>query len=194
MKVLIITLCIFITFLNNANAGEMFNCIDLDGKEIVTDNPQEGMKCESRNDDIESSASKINDIKSSSWVSVADNIDNRRLYYNESKIKYLSKDIITVWTKMVYSEEGKRKIIYNFSQGKKNESKFRLDGTYNVDNDMKIYEINCKNKTIKLVNSFTYDENGSLILYHDHSPSNTYEYIIPETVFDNLRRKVCRKK
>lgn len=45
MKVKILTLCIFIAFINFANAGEMYNCIDRDGNKIFTDIPQDGMKC-----------------------------------------------------------------------------------------------------------------------------------------------------
>ena len=46
MKVIILTLCFFITFLNFANAGSIYNCIDRDGHKIITDNPQNGMiKC-----------------------------------------------------------------------------------------------------------------------------------------------------
>lgn len=44
MKLIILNLCFFIPFLNFANAGELYNCIDRDGNSIVTDNPQDGMK------------------------------------------------------------------------------------------------------------------------------------------------------
>jgi hypothetical protein len=44
MKVLILTLCILITFLNNANAGELYICSDENGNEIITTTPQDGMK------------------------------------------------------------------------------------------------------------------------------------------------------
>jgi hypothetical protein len=36
---------LFIAFLNFANAGEMYNCTDSDGNTIVTNIPQDGMKC-----------------------------------------------------------------------------------------------------------------------------------------------------
>ena len=45
MKVIILTLCFFIIFINFANAGEIYNCIDRDGNKIITDRPQDGMKC-----------------------------------------------------------------------------------------------------------------------------------------------------
>ena len=44
MKVMILTLCLFIAFLTFANGGELYQCINRDGNAIVTDNPQDGMK------------------------------------------------------------------------------------------------------------------------------------------------------
>jgi hypothetical protein len=46
MRQIIFTLCCFIAFINSANAGEIYNCIDRDGNTVVTDSPQDGMaKC-----------------------------------------------------------------------------------------------------------------------------------------------------
>lgn len=46
MKVKMLILCFFIAFLSFAHAGEMYNCIDANGDTIITDVPQDGMKCE----------------------------------------------------------------------------------------------------------------------------------------------------
>jgi hypothetical protein len=48
MRVIILVLCFFIGFLNNANAIEMYNCIDRDGNSFFTDTPQDGMECVSK--------------------------------------------------------------------------------------------------------------------------------------------------
>ncbi len=53
MKIIILILCLFISLLNFANAGEMYKCIDRDGNTIFTDMPQDGMKCDSKEDEIE---------------------------------------------------------------------------------------------------------------------------------------------
>ena len=50
MKIAIFTLCLFFTLINFANAGDIYNCIDRDGKSIFTDTPQDGMNCKSQND------------------------------------------------------------------------------------------------------------------------------------------------
>lgn len=46
MKIVILILCFFISLINFANAGEMYNCTDHNGNKIITDNPQDGMKCD----------------------------------------------------------------------------------------------------------------------------------------------------
>jgi glutaredoxin len=59
MKVIVLTLCFFIIFINFANAGEIYNCIDRDGNKIITDRPQDGMKCASKETYRESSPGEI---------------------------------------------------------------------------------------------------------------------------------------
>lgn len=61
MKILILTLCFFIAFINFANAGEVYNCIDRNGNKIITDMPQDGMKCVSKGDERESTHTHRNE-------------------------------------------------------------------------------------------------------------------------------------
>ena len=58
MRVVILVLCFCITFLSNAVAGEMYNCIDRDGNSIFTDTPQDGMKCDLKSDDMKSTTAQ----------------------------------------------------------------------------------------------------------------------------------------
>ncbi len=46
MKIMILTLFVFIALLSSANASEMYECLDRGGKPILTTSPQDGMtKC-----------------------------------------------------------------------------------------------------------------------------------------------------
>jgi hypothetical protein len=54
MKRIFLIPYIIIAFITSANAGGIYNCTDRDGIIIFTDNPQDGMKCVSKDDDIES--------------------------------------------------------------------------------------------------------------------------------------------
>ncbi len=40
MKVAILAVCFFFSFLTFAGAGDLYSCIDNDGNEIVTNNPK----------------------------------------------------------------------------------------------------------------------------------------------------------
>lgn len=56
MKIVFVTLFIFISFLTAVHAGEIYNCIDRDGNTILTDAPQDGMKCVPRGEARDQSA------------------------------------------------------------------------------------------------------------------------------------------
>ena len=45
MKQTVLTLCVFFAFMTSNHAGEYYNCINRDGNSIITDAPQDGMKC-----------------------------------------------------------------------------------------------------------------------------------------------------
>lgn len=58
MKVIILILCFFIIFISFANAGEMYICIDTNGDTIITDVPQDGMRCDLTRDEKRSVTSR----------------------------------------------------------------------------------------------------------------------------------------
>jgi hypothetical protein len=47
MKLIILTLCVFIALCSPANA-DLYNCLDKNGNVFITDNPPQDAKCESR--------------------------------------------------------------------------------------------------------------------------------------------------
>lgn len=42
-QIFLLILCVFFTLITSANAGELYHCIDSNGKSIITDTPQDGM-------------------------------------------------------------------------------------------------------------------------------------------------------
>lgn len=64
MRVTMLVLCFFMTFMNNGYAGEMYNCVDSNGNSIITDIPQDGMKCELKESSSEASAGTLSGI----WI------------------------------------------------------------------------------------------------------------------------------
>ena len=53
MKRILLTLCVFIALAPLANA-EFYDCVGKDGNTFLTDNPPQGVKCESQGGDNES--------------------------------------------------------------------------------------------------------------------------------------------
>lgn len=58
MKVLFFTLCVLICVSSSAYAQELYNCIDSDGNEIITNMPQDGMKCTSKGKSLDQNTPK----------------------------------------------------------------------------------------------------------------------------------------
>ncbi|MRR18513.1 MAG: DUF4124 domain-containing protein [Deltaproteobacteria bacterium] len=57
MKQLLLILGICVAVITPAHAGELYICVDREGNRMITDTPQEGMKCEVK-DRFEDSAAK----------------------------------------------------------------------------------------------------------------------------------------
>ena len=96
MKKIILTLCVFITFLASAYAGELYKCIDSKGNPIITNAPQDGMtNCVPEGADEDSSPK--NNMTSQKGTgknsyrgvnsrcdSVSSNMNNARIYLNQA--------------------------------------------------------------------------------------------------------------
>ena len=57
MKQILLILGVFIAVMTPAHAGDLYSCVDRDGNRVITDTPQQGMKCELK-DRFEESAAK----------------------------------------------------------------------------------------------------------------------------------------
>ena len=61
MKLILLTLCVFISLSSLANA-ELYNCVDKNGNVFITDNPPQDVKCESKGGDDESAKQQQSDV------------------------------------------------------------------------------------------------------------------------------------
>jgi hypothetical protein len=92
MKVIILTLCFFIAFLNFADAGEMYNCTDSDGNTTLTDIPKDGMQCVSMDSSISSSPKQQAGTKSSeNLIPIPAYGDKTNFYTSPRGILYMPK-------------------------------------------------------------------------------------------------------
>lgn len=89
MKIIALTLIFFAVFLNLANAGDMFKCIDQNGNTIFTDLPKEGMNCNSNGD-----GEKLKDNQNDQYIkSPSRKLNQKCIQELESSSKYCKDEL-----------------------------------------------------------------------------------------------------
>ena len=53
MKQILFILCVFFAFTSSAYSTEYYKCVDSKGNAVLTTNPQQGMKCDTKEEDSE---------------------------------------------------------------------------------------------------------------------------------------------
>jgi hypothetical protein len=102
------------------------------------------------------------------------------LYYDSAEITHPSKDIIKVSTKWTYTEKGIKNAKEVF--GKNYE---------NLGYSIKSYEINCKDKTSRILSTTDYNRDGTVIP-SDSKPNAEWSRISNESVLGSLSEMVCK--
>jgi len=116
---------------------------------------------------------------SSNWVKYARS-NGDILSYNKIHIKR-TKDIVKVWTKIVFSDAGRG----TNNRGSSNEKRDKL--SFNKS----LIEIDCKEERVRLLSFIQYNTDGSVLnsRYHDKPE---WKYIPPDSMLDMLRENVCK--
>ena len=102
------------------------------------------------------------------------------LYYDTEEITHPTKDIVKVLTKWDYTEKGIKNAKEIF--GEKYE---------NLSYSIKSYEINCKDKTSRILSITDYNKDGTVIS-SDSKTNPEWSRISPETVLESLSKMVCK--
>jgi hypothetical protein len=90
MKIIVLTLCVFIVIITSAYAEQLYKCIDSNGNPIITSTPQDGMtNCVLKDSDEDSSRKNIKSQNSNRGVNsqcdlVSSNMNNARIYLNQA--------------------------------------------------------------------------------------------------------------
>src|SRR4030042_3927136 len=102
------------------------------------------------------------------------------LYYDTEEITHPSKDIVKVLTKWAYTEKGIKNAKEIF--GEKYE---------NLSYSIKSYEINCKDKTSRILSITDYNKEETVIS-SDRKTNPEWSRISPATVLESLSKMVCK--
>jgi hypothetical protein len=116
------------------------------------------------------------------WLSPKGNIFS----YNKVSLTQRTKDVVQVWEREVFSDEGR---VRQIQLMKKMElSPERYDKISHI---LISYEIDCKKKMFQKLSFTHYDTDNNVLL--THSPDiPDWHYIVTDSVRDTLREKVCK--
>jgi len=123
------------------------------------------------------------------WIYYGTTEDGNQYYYNKVSTTYVSPyaspKVVKVWEKIKYSEVGKDQII---QMNKKNG--LSIDGYDKLNNVIFLKEVECINKTYKIIKIVDYDDEGKILDDIDY-PKPTTRQIMPGSMGEAFRNKVC---
>lgn len=122
----------------------------------------------------------------SDWVEFGRYNNGDVISYNKVSIKYMTKDMVQVWCKDVFSDEGREENIqYMRNKG------ISTEGWNKLSHGLILVEIDCKKERNQSLNVTYYDTDGK-VLYRNSYDKRNWDDIPPGLIFDNLRKKVCK--
>ena len=118
------------------------------------------------------------------WIYYA-SISTGHMYYDKSSIKKVNKNIISVWTKTIFTENGKKQY-FSFL-----ESIGKAPENYDILNCQLVsVEIDYVNKKYRVYSMSINDEKGS-VLASLPKPTNKWIDIPPNTQMETLKNEIC---
>lgn len=94
--------------------------------------------------------------------------------------------IVQVWDKKVYSDEGRENLIQLMRKGG-----VSTEGWEELSHTLTLQEIDCKKGRFQILFSTHYDTNGFVLYSYSYDEPN-WNYILPDSTVDTLRKKVCK--
>jgi hypothetical protein len=132
----------------------------------------------------------VSDVKSTEWKQFGTDIDGDHFYrFDESSKEH--PDVLSVKTRLVYSEEGKKRYI-----DARRQAKLPTQSLEQLDSRTVLYGLNCvsKRREICVLEVFELTKDGKTL---DYAKTGSYKdwSVIPEgTVYDELQRVICPER
>jgi hypothetical protein len=135
-------------------------------------------------------ANAVNEVKSTEWKKYGTDQDGDH-YYRFDESSKVFPDILSVKTRLVYSEEGKKSYIE-----KRNLAKLPVQGFDQLNSRTVLYGLNCvsKKKEICVLEVFELTEDGKTLDYAKSGSYKQWNEIPPGSVYDDLHRIICPEK
>jgi len=109
--------------------------------------------------------------------------DLNTFYYDKKNIKHMPNNVIRVWTKLLYSDSGKERLIKTLGD----------DDFKNLANSVSLIQINCTQMTYDVLNIAYYDSKGSVIISSEKPQDKTEEFVMPDSTTEKLYEIVCKE-
>jgi hypothetical protein len=135
-------------------------------------------------------AAAVSDVKSTEWKKFGTDTDGEHFYRFDASSKDFP-DVLSVKTRLVYSEEGKRRYMEARRQ-----AKLPTEGLEQLDSRTVLYGLNCvsKKKEICVLEIFELTKGGKTLDYAKSGSYKDWSVIPPGTVYDELQRVICPEK
>lgn len=126
-----------------------------------------------------------NPVFGSDWVQYGMSSDGNLYSYDKNDVKYSNNDIVQVWERFDFSDEGKDRQIKTLL-----DEKDSIKGWEKLSYSVSFSEINCKERKTQLLSLTLYDRNnGILQSYLSDTPD--WKEILSDTPGDTLRELLC---
>lgn len=129
----------------------------------------------------------VNDIKSTDWKTYGVDGDGEHSYRFDDSGKAFP-DVLSVKTKMVYSQEGKKKYME-----KRQKNRLSTTGFDDLHSRTVLFGLNCvsKNREICVLEVFELSKDGKTLDYAKSGSYKQWNQIPPGSVYDKLANVVC---
>ncbi len=137
---------------------------------------------------LEKMIEKPSEKGSSDWVEYAKATDRFNVLYNKERVLHVAEGTVQVWSKIVYSEEGRDKYI----QSRKMKG-LSTEGWDKLSFLQSLVEIDCNKQMYRTLSEVFYS-NDNNVLDSSSFAERKWDYIPPGSMLDILRKKVCNNQ
>ena len=132
----------------------------------------------------------VNDVRNTGWKKFGTDQYGDHFYRFDESSKTFP-DILSVKTRLDYSEEGKKRYI-----AERQQSRLPVQNFEELKSRTVLYGLNCisKNREICVLEIFELTEDGKTLDYAKAGSYKQWSHIPPGTVYDELQKIVCTEK
>ncbi len=135
-------------------------------------------------------AAAVEDVKSADWKKYGIDVEGEHFFRFDASSKAFP-DVLSVKTKTIYSEEGKK--LY---MEKRQMNKLPVQGLEELHSRTVLYGLNCisKQKEICVLEIFELTKEGKTLDYAKSGSYKNWNVIPPGTVYEELHRVICPER